>query len=957
MKKKLLQLTTWISLLLIITSYNVEAQESGRGDVLLQGFRWEAADAAKKDWWTKLNGQVGDIKNAGFDAIWLPPPSDAGDRAGYLPRKWYDLNTNYGTEAELRALISNLDNNNVQAIADIVINHRVGTVGWAGFTEPSLGGCNSICSDDEVNWSENSNEHGAACGDADTGTQYEAARDLNHNSETVRTEIIKWMQWLKNDVGFDGWRYDFVHGFNAYYFSVYNNATDPYLSIGEQWKPYNEIVSWLDGTQNTSSAFDFPLKYTLHDAVKGNYNYLNGVPSITGSRGNQSITFLENHDTEPVRSEYGDNSFPNYISDNGQLLQGYAYILTHPGIPVVFYSHFFDYGIKDAISDLIAVRKDNGITNTSYIDVQGQDDNSYYAAIIDGKVAMKIGGGNWSPSGGDWNLRAYGNGYAVWDKGVVVTLPELTIETPSGNHADGCATLNMSATAGTIYYTLDGTTPTTSSAVYTSSVEVCGSLGESKTVKAIAINENGASAVQSVTFTYEEAPSMTVYFKPTCGNPNIYFWGVVGSATTTWPGESMQPSSKYEGYYEYTLEGSCTNLILLCGNGKITGDEMNICGDVWYDNGWVSEPIVEDDTQAPTLGITPNGGEHQGSVSVTLTATDNTDDQPIIYYSTDGSTPSIQVSSSVSFTLSSDATVRAYSVDASGNQSAEITKNFTVVPVEGGFTVRVQGLNLIHHWGASPVGSFESSAWPGVQMSQENGWYVFQFPSTVVSSNLLFHDNNGNKTVDLSRDKDGWYKDGVWHDQEPVAASGLTIHYKSSWGNSTKMHYWGASDGSASAWPGVAMSSEGNGWYTYTLEGVTSTNLLFHNGSGAQTGDLSRASEGWYKDGVWYNQNPEGSSARTSANDLGLNSLEAELSVFPTLITNSFSIKFSLENEGSVDVRLFSVNGGEVMLPIQKVLSAGNHKLDIAPMDLKSGVYVVKMQVAGENYIRKVIKQ
>lgn len=26
------------------------------------------------------------------------------------------------------------------------------------------------------------------------------------------------------------------------------------------------------------------------------------------------------------------------------LLQGYAYILTHPGIPTVFYDHFYDWG-------------------------------------------------------------------------------------------------------------------------------------------------------------------------------------------------------------------------------------------------------------------------------------------------------------------------------------------------------------------------------------------------------------------------------------------------------------------------------------------------------------------------------------------------------------------------------------------------------------------------------------
>lgn len=35
--------------------------------------------------------------------------------------------------------------------------------------------------------------------------------------------------------------------------------------------------------------------------------------------------------------------------------QGYAYILTHPGIPTVFYDHFFDWGnsIHDQIVKLV----------------------------------------------------------------------------------------------------------------------------------------------------------------------------------------------------------------------------------------------------------------------------------------------------------------------------------------------------------------------------------------------------------------------------------------------------------------------------------------------------------------------------------------------------------------------------------------------------------------------------
>ncbi|WP_188170675.1 starch-binding protein [Flammeovirga sp. EKP202] len=957
MKSQLLLMRTVILSVLALLSlnYGLFAQQSGRNDVILQGFHWEAADATKKDWWQNLNSKVGDISSAGFDAIWLPPPSDAADRAGYLPRKWYDLNSNYGTEAELRTLISNLGNNNVQAIADIVINHRVGSTGWADFTEPSLGGCSSICADDEVNWSEYSTEKGAACGDNDSGTQYEAARDLNHNSFTVRDEVKKWMNWLKNDVGYDGWRYDFVHGFNAYYFAEYNNATSPYISIGEQWKPYNEIVSWLNGAQNTSSAFDFPLKYTLHDAVNGNYNYLNGLPSLLGTHGNQAVSFLENHDTEPVRSEYGNNSFPNDPSNNSKLLQGYAYILTHPGIPVVFYSHYFDYGIKDALRDMISIRKANNITNTSYVQVEGQNDNSYYAAIIDNKVAMKIGGGNWSPGNG-WNLKVSGPGYAIWDKGTVITLPELTLNTPSGNYSAGCANVSLSATEGTIYYTLDGSTPTSASAVYTGAFDICGNPGEVKTLKAIAINENGSSDVVERTYTFNEASTMTVYFKANCSNPSIYFWGVVdGTATTTWPGVSMQASSKYEGYYEYTIEGSCTNLILLCDGSKVTDDEMNICGDVWYDNGWVPEPQpITPDTEAPTTSITPDGGTFDGSVTITLSATDNEDTNPKIYYSTDGSTPSEVAYGSTTVTLTADATVQYYAEDASGNTSTLASSSFTVNEnnTGGGFKVHVKGYNMIYHWGAVPSGSVANAVWPGATMTMENGWYVYEFPAGVQSTSLLFHDGNGNQTDDMIRDKEGWFENGQWSDQAPQPASGLVVHYKSTWGNSTRIHYWGASNGTSSNWPGEIMTDEGNGWYTYTIEGATSSNLLFHNGAGAQTGDLNRSGEGWYKDGTWYASNPEGSNGRTT-NSLLLE--EDNLKLYPTIVSNQFTLDVSVTTPVPFTMQAFDLNGQQVLTSIHRTLESGVSKINVPVKDLSKGLYLIKVSVGDKKYVKRIV--
>lgn len=80
--------------------------------------------------------------------------------------------------------------------------------------------------------------------------------------------------------------------------------------------------------------------------------------------------------------------------------------------------------------------------------------------------------------------------------------------------------------------------------------------------------------------------------------------------------------------------------------------------------------------------------------------------------------------------------------------------------------------------------------------------------------------------------------------------------------NWTNCYAWtGTNTELLGAWPGKAMTDEGNKWYGITLD-VASANIIF-NGSG-QTDDLSReAGEWWYKDGKWLTHNPDDSQVPT----------------------------------------------------------------------------------------------
>jgi len=115
------------------------------------------------------------------------------------------------------------------------------------------------------------------------------------------------------------------------------------------------------------------------------------------------------------------------FANNWQVEQAYAQILTHPGVPCVYWKHYFDWGsdLQNKIKALINARKVAGINAGSKIDLQDNAKNAgvYAARIIgrNGELYVRIGGtdDNWQPSNSnysDYREYARGAGWKVWVK-------------------------------------------------------------------------------------------------------------------------------------------------------------------------------------------------------------------------------------------------------------------------------------------------------------------------------------------------------------------------------------------------------------------------------------------------------------------------------------------------------------------------------------------------------------
>lgn len=362
---------------------------------MMQWFHWYSDDDGQH--WNHLKATAPDLAKVGITGLWLPPATKGKDRhdVGYGVYDHFDLGefnqrdtvaTKYGTRAEYEEAVAACQAAGLQVYADAVFNHKMwGDAhedyratpydpenrnqalegeqpirAWTQFRFDERKGQYSSMHwhwqhFDAVDHNEFRNNYkavwktqGAAFDgnvDLEKGNyDYLTGCDLNINHPEVRGELKHWGRWMHDTFKVDGFRLDAIKHISSDFFLDWINDLDHHAKhthfvVGEYWSDNLASLSWYAANSGgRMHLFDAPLHYNFHVASRSGGHYdmrrlLDG--SLMQTMPLLAVTFVENHDTQPLRS------LESVVEAWFKPLAYAVILLRDQGYPCIFHADYY----------------------------------------------------------------------------------------------------------------------------------------------------------------------------------------------------------------------------------------------------------------------------------------------------------------------------------------------------------------------------------------------------------------------------------------------------------------------------------------------------------------------------------------------------------------------------------------------------------------------------------------
>jgi alpha-amylase len=298
------------------------------------------------------DGDPATTDDLGVTALWLMPVTAAASDHGYDVTDYRTVEPDYGTNADMQALVEAAHARGIRVILDLVINHTSDQHPW--FVDASKPGS---AHQDWYLWSNDpptvAGPGGRPVWHPDGKRWYygyfsDTMPDLNLENPDVTAEIDRIARFWLEDVGVDGFRIDAARHLiedgatlqntdatfawlEAFRDQVHQIRPDA-LVLGEVWDS-TSIASRYVREGALDLVFEFDLAAQMLLAVRGgdsgSLRYMEGQVLDAYPGGDTFAPFLSNHDQ--------DRTFDVVGRDVARAKQAATLLLTSAGTPVIYY--------------------------------------------------------------------------------------------------------------------------------------------------------------------------------------------------------------------------------------------------------------------------------------------------------------------------------------------------------------------------------------------------------------------------------------------------------------------------------------------------------------------------------------------------------------------------------------------------------------------------------------------
>ena len=230
-----------------------------------------------------VTARLDSIRAMGVNVLYLMPVYPVGTvnaiNSPYSVKDYTAVNTEFGSMADLRALVDGAHSRNMSVMLDWVANHTAWDHPWITAHK---------------DWYVQT-----ATGNISNPPGYTDVAQLNFNNAAMRREMIRSMKYWVYAANVDGFRFDFADNPPV---DFWKQAVDSLRNITS-----HKLLLMAEGgrTANFSAGFDYNFGFSFFDALKNVYtgnglattfDALNTSTYIGSGNGQQVVRYTSNHD-------------------------------------------------------------------------------------------------------------------------------------------------------------------------------------------------------------------------------------------------------------------------------------------------------------------------------------------------------------------------------------------------------------------------------------------------------------------------------------------------------------------------------------------------------------------------------------------------------------------------------------------------------------------------------------